>query len=267
MHIFFATAQGQCAPQRSFRFPRHPHQRQNRHPPGRGRQAHRRAGLRRERPRAAGLRKSGKCIRFPVDDVRVFKSRTCDGVRGMKLAEGDEVVSLSILGGIADHAPKNVMHTSKWRWPSAAPRAARPRKPRPLPLMRGRRERNRPGARTFRRNGRRRSNSSSPSPKTATASAAAPTNTAPSAAAVRGIINIITSARNGKVVASQPVAHGRPDHADDRPRHPHPLPVHDIRIAGRNTQGVTILSTSEGEKVVSVVRAGEGESTIEEGEI
>ena len=28
----------------------------------------------------------------------------------------------------------------------------------------------------------------------------------------------------------------------------------DIRIAGRNTQGVTILKTSEGEKVMSLVR-------------
>ncbi|MDE3037660.1 MAG: DNA gyrase subunit A, partial [Pseudomonadota bacterium] len=45
--------------------------------------------------------KSGKSIRFPINDVRVFKSRTSDGVRGMKLAGGDEVVSISILGGIA----------------------------------------------------------------------------------------------------------------------------------------------------------------------
>ena len=42
----------------------------------------------------------GKAMRFPVDAVRVFKSRTSDGVRGMKLAEGDRVVSLSILHGI-----------------------------------------------------------------------------------------------------------------------------------------------------------------------
>ena len=29
-------------------------------------------------------------------------------------------------------------------------------------------------------------------------------------------------------------------------------PIHDVRIAGRNTQGVTIFNTAEGEKVVSV---------------
>jgi len=39
----------------------------------------------------------GKAIRFPVTDVRVFKGRDSTGVRGIRLAEGDEVVSMSIL--------------------------------------------------------------------------------------------------------------------------------------------------------------------------
>ncbi len=39
----------------------------------------------------------GKCVRFPVEDVRVFESRASTGVRGMKLAEGDKVISMSIL--------------------------------------------------------------------------------------------------------------------------------------------------------------------------
>jgi DNA gyrase subunit A len=39
----------------------------------------------------------GKCIRFSTDDVRVFKGRDSTGVRGVKLAEGDEVVSMTIL--------------------------------------------------------------------------------------------------------------------------------------------------------------------------
>ncbi|HEY1706880.1 MAG TPA: DNA gyrase subunit A [Rhizomicrobium sp.] len=41
--------------------------------------------------------KLGKCIRFALTDVRVFKGRDSTGVRGVKLAEGDEVVSLSLL--------------------------------------------------------------------------------------------------------------------------------------------------------------------------
>ena len=39
----------------------------------------------------------GQCIRFSVDDVRVFKGRDSMGVRGIALAEGDSVISLAIL--------------------------------------------------------------------------------------------------------------------------------------------------------------------------
>ncbi|HKN11540.1 MAG TPA: DNA gyrase subunit A, partial [Pseudomonadota bacterium] len=39
----------------------------------------------------------GQCIRFPVTDVRVFQGRTSMGVRGIALAEGDRLISLSIL--------------------------------------------------------------------------------------------------------------------------------------------------------------------------
>ena len=41
--------------------------------------------------------RSGKCIRFPVDDVRVFAGRASTGVRGIKLQKDDEVISMSIL--------------------------------------------------------------------------------------------------------------------------------------------------------------------------
>ncbi len=39
----------------------------------------------------------GKAIRFPVTDIRVFAGRTSTGVRGIKLAKGDEVISMSVL--------------------------------------------------------------------------------------------------------------------------------------------------------------------------
>ncbi|MCT2558656.1 DNA gyrase subunit A [Tsuneonella sp. YG55] len=41
--------------------------------------------------------REGKAIRFDGEDVREFVSRTSTGVRGMRLRDGDEVVSLSIL--------------------------------------------------------------------------------------------------------------------------------------------------------------------------
>lgn len=44
--------------------------------------------------------KVGKAIRFPVDSVRVFKSRTSDGVRGMRLSKDDRVISMTVLKGI-----------------------------------------------------------------------------------------------------------------------------------------------------------------------
>ncbi|HEU4839486.1 MAG TPA: DNA gyrase subunit A, partial [Micavibrio sp.] len=39
----------------------------------------------------------GKAIRFAVEDIRVFAGRTSTGVRGIKLAKGDEVISMSVL--------------------------------------------------------------------------------------------------------------------------------------------------------------------------
>ncbi|MFK8040148.1 MAG: DNA topoisomerase (ATP-hydrolyzing) subunit A [Rickettsiaceae bacterium] len=43
--------------------------------------------------------KLGKAIRCLVESVRVFKSRTSDGVRGMKLTSKDEVISMTVLRG------------------------------------------------------------------------------------------------------------------------------------------------------------------------
>ncbi|WP_282603286.1 DNA gyrase subunit A [Paracoccus sp. PARArs4] len=40
---------------------------------------------------------AGRAIRFPTTAVRVFKGRDSTGVRGIRLAEGDEVVSMSVI--------------------------------------------------------------------------------------------------------------------------------------------------------------------------
>jgi len=42
----------------------------------------------------------GKVIRFPVIDVRVFKGRDSTGVRGIRLAKGDSVVSMAVIGHV-----------------------------------------------------------------------------------------------------------------------------------------------------------------------
>jgi len=41
-----------------------------------------------------------QCIRFPVEQVRVFTGRTSTGVRGIKLGAGDELIAMSVLGKI-----------------------------------------------------------------------------------------------------------------------------------------------------------------------
>jgi DNA gyrase subunit A len=72
----------------------------------------------------------------------------------------------------------------------------------------------------------------------------------------QGIVGIDTGARNGAVVAAFAV-----DHSDElmlvtdmgkliR------MPVDDIRISGRATQGVTLFRTAESERVVSSARLG-----------
>ncbi len=42
----------------------------------------------------------GKAVRFPVDNLRVFKSRTSNGVRAIRLSQDDYVISASILGNM-----------------------------------------------------------------------------------------------------------------------------------------------------------------------
>lgn len=59
--------------------------------------------------------KMGKCIRFPVSDIRVFASRSSMGVRGMKLAKGDKIVNMSILQHIKEspEAREEYLKTSR----------------------------------------------------------------------------------------------------------------------------------------------------------
>ena len=44
--------------------------------------------------------RDGKCIRFPVTDVRVFTSRSSTGVRGIRLDKDDRVISMSVLSHV-----------------------------------------------------------------------------------------------------------------------------------------------------------------------
>ena len=70
----------------------------------------------------------------------------------------------------------------------------------------------------------------------------------------QGILNIETSERNGGVVASFPVVEDEEVMLVTNKGKLIRLPVNGIRIAGRVTQGVTLLNTEKTERVVSVTR-------------
>src|SRR4029079_16685905 len=75
----------------------------------------------------------------------------------------------------------------------------------------------------------------------------------------QGIINIITRARNGGVVASFPVKPGEQLMLVTDQAKIIRTTVGDIRITGRNTQGVTIFKVADNEHVVSVAKIDESD--------
>jgi DNA gyrase subunit A len=83
----------------------------------------------------------------------------------------------------------------------------------------------------------------------------------------QGIINIETSARNGRVAATFPVAETDQVMLVTDQGQTIRIPVHDIRIAGRNTQGVKLFHTGPDEHIVSAARLSdsEGEPDSEDG--
>jgi DNA gyrase subunit A len=197
--------------------------------------------------------RSGKCIRFPVDSIRVFRSRSSEGVRGMALAKGDSVVSMSIL----DHVELGIEERDDFLRYDGAVRRQNGEGPPERPATM---EEERLTELTERQqlilsitvNGY---------GKRSSAYEYRVTNRGG-----QGIINIETSARNGEVIAAFPVS----DHAQimlvtDRGKVIR-IPVDGIRIAGRNTQGVTLFSTERGERVVSVARLNANGDIVEDDE-
>ncbi len=57
----------------------------------------------------------GKAIRFPVVDVRVFKGRDSTGVRGIKLAQDDRVVSMAVIRHFQATAEERVAYLKQRR--------------------------------------------------------------------------------------------------------------------------------------------------------
>ncbi|MEG3617711.1 DNA gyrase subunit A [Magnetovibrio sp. PR-2] len=193
--------------------------------------------------------KNGKCIRFPVEGVRVFASRASTGVRGMRLKGDDEVMTMSIVRHVDFDTEERDNYL---KVQSARRRAANGEgengdelitDPTQLGLSEERFAemealedfiltvtQNGYGKRTsayeYRIAGR----------------------------GGQGITNIETNKRNGTVVASFPVEQDDQLVMVSDGGQLIRTTVVDIRIAGRNTQGVTLFKTAEEEHVVSVTR-------------
>jgi DNA gyrase subunit A len=90
----------------------------------------------------------------------------------------------------------------------------------------------------------------------------------------KGIVAMIVNDRNGPLVASFPVEKSDQIMLVTNAGKLIRVPIDDVRIAGRNTQGVRIFKTEESEKVVSVERvpedgngsAANGDGAVENGE-
>ncbi|MCA1972588.1 MAG: DNA gyrase subunit A, partial [Caenispirillum sp.] len=196
--------------------------------------------------------RGGKCIRFPVSEVRVFAGRSSMGVRGIRLADGDRVVSLSILRHVDFSSEQRDCYLRvagalrrgnghEGGAEDAAPEVSLDQLLADAGLSREDYEtfaaaeefiltitENGYGKRTsafeYRITGR----------------------------GGQGITNIDTGERNGMVVASFPVAGTDQVMLISNAGQIIRMGVHDIRIAGRNTQGVTLFRTAPDETVVSI---------------
>ncbi|MEM6267198.1 MAG: DNA gyrase C-terminal beta-propeller domain-containing protein, partial [Pseudomonadota bacterium] len=180
----------------------------------------------------------GKAIRFAGEDVREFTSRTSTGVRGMKLADGDEVVSLSILGmtGTTPEEREQYLKFAPYKADKEGEPALTPERFAEL----GEKEQyiltvcaNGYGkvssAYEYRRIGR----------------------------GGQGLINIDNIARNGPVVASFPVCSGEQLMLVTDQGKLIRIGLESLRILGRNTAGVRLFDVAGGETIVSAVKIEE----------
>jgi len=196
--------------------------------------------------------RGGKCIRFPVTDVRVFASRASTGVRGMKFKGADDVISMTIV----NHVDCDVEERKTYLKVQSARRRAENSDggedmitdPVQLGLAQDRfdaMEAREQFILTITENGYGKRTSAY--------------DYRVAGRGGMGITSIETSERNGSVVASFPVSHSDELVMVTDGGQLIRTTVHEIRIAARNTQGVTLFKTAKDEHVMSVTRLDEVE--------
>ncbi|MBN8184992.1 DNA gyrase subunit A [Labrenzia aggregata] len=198
----------------------------------------------------------GQCIRFPVTDVRVFAGRNSVGVRGIRLADEDRVISMQILHHIDVTAEERAAYLKLSR------------------AMRGEADENGNGADeegvvagdlpqeryaqmsaaeqiilTISENGYGKRTSSFEYRVTGRGG--------------KGITAMAVNSRNGGLISSFPVEDSHQIMLVTDGGQLIRCPVDGIRIAGRATQGVIVFKTAADEKVVAV----EGISEVDEDDV
>jgi len=206
--------------------------------------------------------RSGKCIRFPVTDVRMFVGRNSTGVRGIKLADNDEVISMSVL----NHSDATSEERDEYSKISSAIKRMEAERDCSvsaeetglLNVLTGDKYREMAEKEQF--------------ILTVTSTGYGKRSSSyeyrVTGRGGQGIANMEMSARNKEVVSSFPIEDDNQIMMITDSGKLIRMPIEDIRVAGRKTQGVILFRTSDDEKVMSVTwldaDEGDGEELEEE---
>ncbi|WP_213978870.1 DNA gyrase subunit A [Sphingomonas sp. dw_22] len=191
--------------------------------------------------------RQGKAIRFAATEVREFQSRNSTGVRGISLAGGDEVISLSVLhrAGIRDQEERDdYLRHAPWKGEDSE-RAPRQMDDARFEELKDKEQfiltvcangyGKRSSAYEYRRTGR----------------------------GGQGITNIDNLKRNGPVVASFPAHNGQQLMLVTDQAKLIRMNVGDTRVIGRGSAGVKLFDVADDEHVVSAARIEESEDEAE----
>lgn len=194
----------------------------------------------------------GQCIRFLLKDtVRLFRGRESDGVRGIKLDKGDKIISMAILTHVDAEAPERAAYLKQATMLRRAQGEEVGDVGADVAAEEG-------GAGAAELTPERFAELGAKEQFVLTVSEkgygkrSSSYEYRTSGRGGKGIVAMVVNERNGPLVASFPVAESDQIMLVTDGGQLIRCPVNDVRIAGRNTQGVTIFNTDKDERVVSV---------------
>ncbi|WP_246529646.1 DNA gyrase subunit A [Microvirga zambiensis] len=191
----------------------------------------------------------GQCIRFAVTDVRVFKGRDSMGVRGINLASGDDIISMAILRHVEATGEERAAYLKMRRAVTGEQMGSDADASDDAEETEGA---------NFSLSQERYAEMSALEQCILTISEKGYGKRTVSyeyritGRGGKGITAMAVNSRNGKLVASFPVENSDQIMLVTDGGQLIRVPVDGIRVVGRNSQGVTVFSTKDKEKVVSV---------------